>query len=182
MPECKEGCPFDINPEIALIELEGNEACAGLPGSDYMGVSGIVQLTGITWQSVRVEYNQLNGAPVPGGYFSFNNLPNNNGIVTITSNSSGKGKEFSPPSKPLTAIDWYPNPTNDILNIYNRSAQEVIATISNLQGQRMITDQVEAHQRVQLSSTQWPAGLYILDIRDRYSGKLLRKEKIVIIH
>jgi len=225
LPECKEGCPFDILPEITLMELDASETCAGFPGSNYLAVSGSVQLSGITWQNVTVEYNQLNGAPVPGGYFKFKNLPNSGGIVNtpifefcwnntfgleyfcfeviitdeashqecvetfcipvtqiVMKNSPKKGKEFSPPSKPLSTIDWYPNPTKDILNVYNRSEQRVIATISNLQGQYMISEGIEAHEIIQISSVQWPAGLYVLDVRDRQSGQLISKEKIVVIH
>jgi len=222
LPECGDDCPFDIIPEITLTPLEDNENCAGYPGSDYLAVSGSVQINGINWQDVTVEYNQLNGAPVPGGFFKFKNLPNIGGTVntpsfdfcwnntygltyfcfevTVTNEETdqecvetfcipaseitmeNRPHKFSRPSTTSASIDWYPNPARDILNVYNRSKQDVVATITNLQGQRITSRPVAAHQSIQLSSAEWPAGLYLLNISNEQSGQLLEEEKIVVMH
>jgi hypothetical protein len=75
----------------------------------------------------------------------------------------------------LADIQVYPVPATDILNIVIPSGERVDATIFSSAGQIIYSEQL--NQSVQLNTTNWASGLYLLKLENNYSAKTQRIQK-----
>ncbi len=73
-------------------------------------------------------------------------------------------------------FDLYPNPSSDQINITGNFTGIVLVEVLSVAGQVIVNTQMQPEgNRVQLSTTQLPEGVYVLRITDRTSASALRR-------
>ncbi|MCB0806953.1 MAG: T9SS type A sorting domain-containing protein [Bacteroidales bacterium] len=75
-------------------------------------------------------------------------------------------------------LSVYPNPADDFINIHTGIYKDVQVTISNIQGQVVLTDEMSGNKITTYSISEFEQGLYFVTIKDK-SGILDRKKLLV---
>jgi len=74
-------------------------------------------------------------------------------------------------------VSLYPNPANDLLNVYNAKNSTSLMVISDLAGKTVLRSQVNSGQN-QLQLTNISSGVYLVELFN--GGKKISNQKLVI--
>jgi hypothetical protein len=77
------------------------------------------------------------------------------------------------------AVEVYPVPSNDAVNIYSHQSENLDVTVINMMGQVLQRRTLEANSLITLHKEDFSAGVYLLEFAARGTGKPLRVDKIV---
>ena len=117
-------------------------------------------------------------------YVMSNYFPNFNLYDVKDSPCDTLGIDDPNPPVPLpdfSAITFYPNPANDLLNIFVPNCDEAQLTVYNAPGQLIISNKrITGKEVVSVSTKEWPAGTYVFHLRFNDGAPLVKK--VVIGH
>lgn len=108
------------------------------------------------------------------GGSNWNNNNGNDYHITIDHNSTGIN-----PAESDFSVKVFPNPSENYsyIQLVNPAQSEYIVQVFNLQGQQLYRTQT-TNEVVRLENGDWEKGVYIVKIKDMYSGKVIQKKLV----
>ena len=130
-------------------------------------------------KDVKVQYSFVDKSPESAiRYYRLKQF-NFNGSVTYT---DLRMIDLSGISTGVESITVYPNPTSDRIgvNLNQKTNAGVQAAIFNVQGQKMKTAAFSANENVNMQVSEFPGGVYLLELRNPSTNELIGHSKFVI--
>lgn len=141
----------------------GANGCAVISGTPTLAQVGSYPIK-IFVQTNTLIANSIPLSRIDSGVYDFE-------IVAPVSNRSVSGH--------TKLFQVYPNPAHQQLTVHMASGEAGEFTISNLLGNVLYRKQLNTSEDITLSTTQWPAGVYLVQLK---AGEKINTQKILIRH
>lgn len=146
-------CTFDLDNDVATISINGTD-CGG----------------DIVWDTPVGSINFYANDGAGGGQVDFYYIDD----VTVTDMTvSVEEIGFTP------EFNVYPMPANDVINLDWNFAETVQASIIDLNGKKVYSDQINAFNNTRIDISELREGIYFVQITD---GTLNMTKKIIVKH
>jgi hypothetical protein len=139
------------------------------PAIDTFGLTDITILNSYTYGSTvsMVDIDNDGDLDLMSGEFYANFFYYRNDEIVATEEYLQKNITFN----------IYPNPVSEQLNIELAQAADYQISVTDLTGREIYNSFIQADNNLQLSTQAWPAGLYLLQVRDE-EGRVETKKVV----
>ena len=134
--------------------------------------------TGNTWVSIRANLTSLEVNVMQGMQYFQGKLYLATVLAVKSFGNGGGGSSVENLNSLADQISTYPNPFNELVTIENKSTTTIQVSLFDITGKEIVRERTN-RSKYQLTTTDLPAGVYFVKIKDVATGQMIKTQKLI---